>query len=100
MILQQTDITMNIVNLVQNLGFPIAVALICMFFIWQSLKYVRTKLDEKDIVINDVITHLKDTQKNIVSTQNQIVQTQTRLADTQEDINQSLHNYLITRNNK
>jgi hypothetical protein len=85
----------DFINIIQNLGFPIAVAIICIFFIWQVLKYVKVKLDEKDNLIAGMVDHLKTTQTEIVKTQSNLVNTQDRIANNQESLQQSIQGYLL-----
>ncbi len=52
------------VNLVGSVGFPIAACFACFWFINNSLKDIRTALENNTLVINKLITKLDMEEKN------------------------------------
>lgn len=74
------------IQLVQSLGFPIVVAGVLMFFAYRVWVYAARKLDEKDAQIATMIEREEVAHQQLVETQEKITETQNRIIDTQNQI--------------
>lgn len=74
------------IQLVQSLGFPIVVAGALMFFAYRVWVYAARKLDEKDAQIATMIEREETAHQQLVETQEKITETQNRIIDTQNQI--------------
>lgn len=103
MILYAFQLDNGVIDLIQRVGFPIAIALGLLWFLYKVWNYVTTKLDEKDILIKDIITKSDVHRDRMIDTQNNLTQTQrdiTEILATHTELITDVKNYLSNPNIK